>query len=690
VLLYRTPPGIQLSMMQLFFLALVSASTVSENPISKVIQLLVTLQEQVTKEGEVEKKQFEEFGEWCETNAVTKQHEIKDGKAAVEREQAVIAKETATIGNLESQIAQLASTIATNAADLKAATEIREKEAADFAKADADLAETIDMLGRAIGIISKNMKGGSFVQGGQALQSVLAEVINAAVLQTQDKAKLESLIQQSQEPDDFLSRSAPAPKGYENHSGGILETLEDMKEKAAKMRHEGQTAEMTNKHNFELLAQSLNDAMKNDEKIKAEAGKNKSVSEEAKSLAEGALAAAQKELAEDEKALKIVQTDCQTKAADFQESMASRDAELEALRKALEIIQSSTGPGAARAYGLLQTNQKARSTKDASDRVVSMLAQLQKQTGDSVLAQLSMRVKAALSSGAADGADPFAKVKGLIQDMIEKLVADAAAEASHKAFCDKEMAESEDKIADHTAHIEKYTARKDKAVASIERLTGEIAQLQADLAQIAKLQAEMNKMREEEKAAFAVAKKEYEDGIEGLSGALQLLRDYYSEGESFVQADQPSVGTHSKASGEATGIIGMLEVAESDFTKLLSEATVAEESAQREYDKVSQENEVATAMKKTSAAGKETEVKETKSRVGELESDISAEQTELDAVNEYYDKLKPACIAKPEPYAERKRRREAEIAGLKEALSILEGLDDDSFLAVRTVRRHLH
>merc|ERR1719261_174151 len=101
-------------MMQLFFLALVSASTVEvgDNPISKVIQLLVNLQEQVTKEGEVEKKQFEEFGEWCETNAVTKQHEIKDGKAAVEREQAVIAKETANIGNLESQIAQLASTIA--------------------------------------------------------------------------------------------------------------------------------------------------------------------------------------------------------------------------------------------------------------------------------------------------------------------------------------------------------------------------------------------------------------------------------------------------------------------------------------------------------------------------------------------------------------------------------------------------
>jgi len=39
---------------------------------------------------------------------------------------------------------------------------------------------------------------------------------------------------------------------------------------------------------------------------------------------------------------------------------------------------------------------------------------------------------------------------------------------------------------------------------------------------------------------------------------------------------------------------------------------------------------------------------------------------------EYYGKLKERCIAKPETYEERKRRREAEITGLKQALEILE------------------
>ena len=40
---------------------------------------------------------------------------------------------------------------------------------------------------------------------------------------------------------------------------------------------------------------------------------------------------------------------------------------------------------------------------------------------------------------------------------------------------------------------------------------------------------------------------------------------------------------------------------------------------------------------------------------------------------DYYEKLKPGCIAKPMTYEERKKRREAEIAGLKEALVTARG-----------------
>ena len=65
-------------------------------------------------------------------------------------------------------------------------------------------------------------------------------------------------------------------------------------------------------------------------------------------------------------------------------------------------------------------------------------------------------------------------------------------------------------------------------------------------------------MRAEEGAAWKEAKADFEAGVEGVGMALQVLRDYYAEKEeAFVQT------THDKATGAASGIIGMLEVVES-------------------------------------------------------------------------------------------------------------------------------
>merc|ERR1719327_2047457 len=108
----------------------------------------------------------------------------------------------------------------------------------------------------------------------------------------------------------------------------------------------------------------------------------------------------------------------------------------------------------------------------------------------------------------------------------------------------------------------------------------------------------------------------------------------------------------------------MLEVIESDLSKGLAEMISTEEAAAAEYVKVTKEQDVKYKTKEATGLDKS---------VAELTSDRAGLQTELDAVLEYWESLKEQCIAKPEPYEERKKRREAEIAGLKEALSILEG-----------------
>merc|ERR1719160_1321416 len=122
--------------------------------------------------------------------------------------------------------------------------------------------------------------------------------------------------------------------------------------------------------------------------------------------------------------------------------------------------------------------------------------------------------------GAGEGDDPFAKVKGLIADMIEKLLAEAEAEATLKAWCDKENKESNAKKDDKEAELAKLNTKIDEATAKSAKLKEEVATLQGELAKLAEEQAEMDKLRAEEKAVYDKNKPEMEQGLEGVKLAL--------------------------------------------------------------------------------------------------------------------------------------------------------------------------
>merc|ERR1719337_700527 len=85
-------------------------------------------------------------------------------------------------------------------------------------------------------------------------------------------------------------------------------------------------------------------------------------------------------------------------------------------------------------------------------RFVRDLAQKQKSPA---LAQLASRMAQAIRAGG-NSRDPFAKVKSLISNMIEKLLSEAQEDANEHAFCEKEMAETEAKKADNEANIEGF------------------------------------------------------------------------------------------------------------------------------------------------------------------------------------------------------------------------------------------
>merc|ERR1719265_2635463 len=226
----------------------------------------------------------------------------------------------------------------------------------------------------------------------------------------------------------------------------------------------------------------------------------------------------------------------------------------------------------------------------------------------------------------------------------------------------------------------KLSTKIDKMTSQIAQLKEQVAALQQELAKLAKAQAEMDALRQKEHEQYTSDKKELEEGIEGLQMALKILRDYYaSDGDA-----------HGRAEGASAGIIGLLEVCEADFSKSLADANSTEDASQAEYDRMTQDNKIAKATKDSDVKYKTKEYKGLEKALADAKSDLSGAQNEHDAVMQYFSKLKEQCIAKPMPYEERKRRREAEIAGLKEALQILEGEAVLLQKQGKSVTRHAH
>merc|ERR1719502_821066 len=627
----------------------------------------------VQKDMDAEAKAYKEYFEWCDDAAKNSQFEIKTATAEKEELEAKIAEFTSNIGGSNTKIEELAASIATDEKELAEAQSVRDKERAEFESSEKELVEDVDTLDRAIAILERELSKnpGAFAQitnsNANAIVQALGAITDAASFTTMDKSRLTAMIQQQQgDSDDDMELGAPAAKAYSGKAGAIVDVLEDMKEKAESELAELRKAEGNAKHNFDMLKQSLTDSITADNTDMDQEKKSMGANSEEKATAEGDLSVTSKDLKASEDELATAQAECMQVAADHEATVTARQEELAVIAKAKKILQETSADAAAADFLQISSRAQLRNSE-----VIAAIKRLAKQQHSAGLAQLASRIAAVAKYGAAD--DVFAKIKGLITDMIAKLEKEAEEDATEKAYCDEEMGKTESKKAELEDDVSKLAAKIERNAAKSAKLKAEVKETQAELASLAKEQADMDQIRSEENADYKVAKEDLELAIGGVQKALQVLRDYYGGAASFVQEDQPAKpAKHQKSSGAGQSIIGMLEVCESDFTESLAKEETEEANAQDEYDKTTQANKVAKTEKEQAVKYKTQEFKGLDKSITDLTSDKDTVQNELDAVLEYYSQLKERCVAKPETYEDRKARREAEIAGLKEALNILE------------------
>merc|ERR1719377_247390 len=294
--------------------------------------------------------------------------------------------------------------------------------------------------------------------------------------------------------------------------------------------------------------------------------------------------------------------------------------------------------------------------------------------------RLNSRVLSQLAVRVAD--DPFKKVKKMIKDLIVRLMEEANEEAEHKGWCDTELSTNEQTRKEKTAAVETLHAEIDELEASIAKLTEEIAELTTAVAELDAAMAKATTIRQEEKAKNEETIKDAQDGQTAVAQALTVLKEFYAKAAEATallqqQPEAPEIfdSPYKGMQGMSGGVIGMLEVIESDFARLESETKAAEATAQKEYDEFMTDSQVDKAQKTKDIEHKTAKKQDQEQALVSKREDLEGTQKELDAALAYFDKLKPSCVDAGVSYEDRVARRKEEIDSLQEALKILNGED---------------
>jgi len=705
---------------QIILFALVSCASGANNnqktksPVAKIVSMLTDMQAKGKKEKQDETVRFAAFKQFCESTAAEKTKDIATAKVEIDQLEATIAKAQADVVEITTYVAGLDKDVATWTEDLATGTAERKKENTEFLAAQKEYEDSISAVNRAMGMLKKGPGGGKIaqmLQTGQLKGSMLT------LLQSGDKTKVKevldkidpakALLQEAEDEGISIDQPNPQAYAYEGSSGGIIDLVEKLGAKFLEEKKALEKAEFNAKSAYQMTQKDLKAQIASAGMEKGMKTTTKAKTLEAEAAAKGDFADTEASLAEDKKYLADLDSECKTKSFDYEQRQIVREGEIEAIGKAIEIMSGDDVAGAnahtmfvQKKVSLVQLRSSAQNP--VQDAVANFLQQQADKTGSKLLSLIAAKA----------GSDPFVKVKKMIREMITKLMEEANAEAEHKAFCDTEMGTNKQLRDKKTAQSEELTADIEELTAAISKLATEITELSSELAALDASVEEATSLRFEEKAKNTDTMTDAKAGAAATAQALAILKDFYAKaavpveqpapqqgpisyddralqilktssgGASFVQVNSvnaqrvpgaPEMEEGSYTGMENGGVLGLMEVCQSDFEKVLAETEATETEAAKVFDEFKADSAQDKAVKETDSKHKVAEKSTKESDLATAKKDLRITQEELHSAMEYYEKLKPDCEVKVMSYAEKKAAREAEIESLKEALSLLAG-----------------
>jgi hypothetical protein len=652
-------------MMRLLLLAPFIVSALEVTPVQQVLNMLGKMKSKGKIAMEAEKKTMAEYEEWVDDETTKLTQESETAKNRITKLVAFIDKADSDIHELKSGITELDKEISTMESEKKAATTMRDDEHAEYLKVSADYQESIDALAMAI----QTLKQQDYDRPQAMLQ------LQKMAAKTPGMRRVLAVLLETEET---KAHGGPEVAAYEFQSQGIVEVLEKLHDKFQAQLAQTETEESNEAHAYDLQVLHLDNLVTQSKADREEKAAIKAKLSGESATAKEDLADTKADLAEDQKALSEMKVTFSSKKSQFEANQEVRQQELEALDKAMEIIAN---PDVAASYEthikLVQLPKANAITKLSFLQERSQAASARALARGHAIEFLKAKAKAlssdVLRTLAADIAkNPFAKVIEMIKDLLAKLKEEAAAEADHKAWCDKELNKNKLKRERKTSQVSTLTAEVDNVASSIQSMAAEIAELSKEQAELAKAMAESTEWRGKEKTKNLATIKDAQEARAAVKQALVILKDFYSS-QAFLQMKQaPEMAAYKGMQGAEGGVIGMLEVIETDFARLETETKAEEDEAAKSYasfmyesketKKAKHDHEFKLSLKKDQA---EFDLSQTK-------KSLKGTQDELDKANSYYEYLKPNCGVVHVSFEERMERRKEEIEALKEAYKILD------------------
>lgn len=542
-----------------------------ERPITKVVGLLKDMQEQIQKEGKEDMDMYDKLTCWCTSNEKEKTKAVADAKQKIEDLTAAIEGYTAKSSQLETEVEKLQKEIAKETSALEQATEIREKEGAEFVAEEKEMTSTAATLGTAVTALGKAQGGAalpqeSLIQIRQLLKKHASHNFRKGLSGKQDKMVM-SLMQEG----SSLRSSQPA-------SGAIFGILKGMKESfetnlAAAQKDEAQAgseyADLKSTKSTQIKASSDLSDSKSVEL--AEAG-------DKKAQAKQDLEDTTKQLDADTTFLANVQEKCAAAIAAYEVRQKGRAEEVEAVSQTLGILTDDEAQQAfSKSSSFLQLSMRTR-RMSSKDRAAKILRQAGLKAHDRGLILLATSARS----------DPMAAVKKQIDGMVVELKKTQTEEDEKKEYCRTEIRQNEVDTREQT----KSKADVEQKIADLTQTSSTLAEeIKALKAAVLDSQVQMKKageLREAENAEFQVTVNDQRATQVILKKALDKLKSFYEKKGLLQVADfegqTPPAAKEYKKSGGATAVIMMIEGIIKEAKDLETKALSEENEAQADYE----------------------------------------------------------------------------------------------------------